>query len=283
MDGVNNIDFYYNELLAANPLIEFEHVYNENEKFPLDKIFGVDPTKYTDELSLLFGAVTSRSLEFSNGKPPRLVKYKILVCVAQIEKIVDHINYPGADNSNYPGLASCYDDRYAEKELDTNSCNFYDEFFMHNPSDVSIIECHGDKCRRSFHVSDTGVWCTSCHGDLQKAYNMAQIMYKNICFSNIPRSSILHIEKVTFDENEENVYLINDLLENDKVTLDNIQKNIDQTEELICQAAIALQAKKLSYQKQLNAMLETRGGSTEYNNVINEYAKKVEVLNETER
>lgn len=189
---------HYSELVERNPSLTFRHIYYGQKAFDLCKMLGINEEvaqQYNSLPSLLFGAKTDPEVECEEGIPKAIVKYKILLTVADFKE-----EYK--DKCRGRGLANV---SYRKDSIYFDELEFYPQYFLYHPYQVSITGCHGDKCRRDFTVRDTGVWCEDCHGEFYAGYNLDEVMHEQIDFRDLPKESILHIEKISKPVDDERV------------------------------------------------------------------------------
>lgn len=146
--------------------------------------------------SLLFTYGTEdHTIEYLNGNPIAILKTRIVV------NLYDNVTEPCPLISRL--ILTPHNRRSLEKGI--IPADFVGSYFsipVHKilfrfcPDELRETNCHGDKCRYEIDPGIDGIWCTACHGDLGDfTSNMGMILKQAIRFSDIPKSSIVHIEQ----------------------------------------------------------------------------------------
>ena len=195
----------------------------EDRKILLE--MGLNPNDYTDARSFLFLLENTETLrgEYSSCM---IRSGKIVWCV--IEMVVridvdDDVNEFGCLIDEYDGI-----DFYN---------NFEPAFFNYLPRDVTTTECHGRKCRNDFNVADTGIWCESCHWELDIDLALdpsCGIIRGFVEHAEIPPENILHIRKTYQDVNfESDTGRIEKFLDYMEESNNTLQKSVDSAEDRV--------------------------------------------------
>lgn len=264
------IDKYYDELLQKNPVFSnFKHITDYDTKLcPFDKILGVDATNYISERSLLFLIESNGFKKSYNGKD-MLVTYRVLVTV-------------GPPVNEAIGIAEGYRDR-----ANLYSTPFYNEFFVHSPNSVSRTNCHGDKCRRSFMVKETGIWCTACHGEFDEdATNLYSLFRDTILFSQIPKDSILFIEMVIKKIKKtdmDDISKIRTYFAGEKLRIAYLHDLIDTSEERIRSFIKKEEEEQKKRKDQLSLMMAEYGSYEDFDSLYKKYDTQLKHLTQQEK
>nr|AEX62923.1 hypothetical protein mv_L718 [Moumouvirus Monve] len=171
---------------------------------------------------------------------------------------------------------------------DLEDYEFYDVFFRYNPTELKITECNGYKCRQEISVCDTGIWCTSCHGEFNDdVTNLDYIMYKSIKFYNFPKKCILHIEKVETPLDLSNIDDLNNIMNtinSHKNNLDNLLYSINNWENILEKEIEEIKNKrKYEYEQnkiELNDIIKREGlNIDDCNEILNNIQNKINQIN----
>jgi hypothetical protein len=130
-----------------------------------------------------------------------------------------------------------------------DSCNFYLDYFLKNPINI----------------------------ESDNATVLINFIHKQIKFCQIPRNSVLYIEKKIsiIDQNDaESLRKIQKFLENDKRKIDSIQARIDDAETRMKIIFDSIQNEKKFNIEKIEKLLSIRGGSME------EYLKTINEIND---
>lgn len=258
-DTVTQNDIYMDELAAFDSMIgDFVQVDNFG-----DKLFDNDA--YSHMTSLIYSSMSGQHVEFLNGRPKYFVKYHLIISVGSSKD-------PQMDR----GIA-----RLTNGKIDLIDCNIYSDYFFSHPLSISVVECHDKSCNSNFF--NKGIWCLSCNGQFKYASQLKLFMHDKIKFTNIPRYSIIHIEKIIaeIDENDlDCVRNVKSFLELDKKKIATLQSGILNIEDRIEKIITKINAEKTYKQLMLDKMLSSRGGSIDgYINMIMDFDTKLAELN----
>jgi len=145
---------------------------------------------YTEENSLLFTGESGKFLSYSKDKIISIDQYVIVFAIG--------ITVDGSY------LAPTTLDA-----IDLNACHFYDEFFKINPRNISTIDCPDGGCYSTILLEKDGIWCTTCHGDLDQIGLLDKLIHESMKISDFPKESILQIIKISTlitDKNKESLF-----------------------------------------------------------------------------
>ncbi|BCS83040.1 hypothetical protein QLL95_gp1083 [Cotonvirus japonicus] len=174
---ISNLRELYDFLLIENAIVSnISSIYENDIIKKMETKLKINDLCYNN--SLLHIGKIKPIIIFENDLPIKLLSFDIIFSVAK-------------HNSNiiYKAPTSSYG-------YDFNNLKFHDNFFIHNPNNITTTQCNGYKCRNDFHVTDNGVWCESCHDDFDRSCsNLKILMHNNIQLSNIPFEFIIDIIK----------------------------------------------------------------------------------------
>ncbi|AUV58327.1 hypothetical protein [Bandra megavirus] len=279
---MDNINLHYDGLYKSNPLVKDFTLIKyclENNKQYLNQISNLnisDPNtdNYIEPNSCpIYSGITDPELTIINGEPS-VIKYNILFTVA-------HLN-------NKPSLK-------LKKKYNTYAFykySFYDKYFYYNPVDIKETQCHGDKCRRDFHVSDCGIWCESCHGDFcEYISNLDTIMVRKLNFAQFPKESILNIVPIYIPVDYNNLENLQNIINKLTLNRDNLEQldNKINNWQLDMEKYIEKYKKECKKQQEINILKRNELVSihgldiNDYNNLIkkfNDTISKIKLENE---
>ncbi|XWV26509.1 hypothetical protein QJ857_gp0560 [Tupanvirus soda lake] len=277
----NSINKYYQTLVDDGCIISnIAHISNNSWPSVLDKFNNLNKEDYDCDCSLLYKGETPEFLVYKNGIPKLIAKYKVIFAVGyHTEYMGYHTEYNGTDIPCAPkkeGRGACL-----------GYCEFFENFFKYHPSEISTTECHGNKCRRDFSVTETGVWCESCHGDFNgSALNLDQIMYKEISVRSIPEDLIVYISKKVepIENNKVILTKVIELMQKEKQDINYLNKTIEDTDEAIKRLIASRLAEKKKAEEKLEQVLAVRGKSiTAFNDTLVQIFMKVKALEDEEK
>lgn len=185
----SSIDSYYKDLCQLNPVVDrltqMARGSGENhwEKSKAVKELGLELEMV--QYSLLVQGVC-RTLEYENSKPTAIVEYRITFAIGNDPN--SNIKYTMVINRNFP--------KFSE------TCRFYDQLFYKSPNSMELENyvrgfCSGKHANKH--------WCLRCNGEFNIPNIIQQLMVESISFQNIPKESLLHIEKILAPINENNI------------------------------------------------------------------------------
>ncbi len=262
----NYYNKYQEELSATNGIFtDICQLYNESkmiDNYPINNIPDIDIRNYLKTNSLIYGASSIKHVECLDGKPSYFITYNIIFNVGSSRNPDDPVGIAHTNN----------------EQCDYTQCNFFSDFFICHPSSVTINQCDGSEnvCGK--------IWCEYCLGNFYDASNLVKIMHRTIKFSNIPKYSVIYLEKQVIPINHNNIddlFYVKKFLENDRKKLSILQHRINNTEEKIKLMIQRMNDEKECNIKILNKMLSTRGGSIDkYDLMINGYNQLIKQLND---
>lgn len=170
------------ELIEANPEIQLSQWVWRKEDFEqknsLSRKLTNDAKKYRWETSMIYYAdVPIYSVKIKNGVPKSLISAKIYITVEKDGQQWLEIDEYGTNNK-------------------FGSVEFWPSLARISPNNARYVDCRGDKCRNSFNVMDTGVWCTACHGEIDNASAISIFIPYTINVAKIDQNAILHYELI---------------------------------------------------------------------------------------
>ena len=213
---------------------------------------------YSHEKSMLYQLSSDYNIRFDDGRPAYLDKYTIAVAIGSTK-----------DAQYERGVA------FLENGcIDLAKHNFYQEYFYHHPCAITIMQCGSHSCAKNTMFKN-GVWCKTCNGDLKHANQLGHFLKSHIEYMNIPRDSIIRIDKTTTCINfpldgtdsttpsldADTLEIVRKLLLADKKKVAIMQTVIDNTEAKIKFIVNKMQVEKEYTENNLNNMLSVRGGS----------------------
>lgn len=258
---MNNIDSYYDEMISWNATISnFQQLTHNN----LEELLS---SEYNNLTSFLYSAESNEFVDFINGKPTLFVKYKLIVTIGSSNNINDPIGF-------VPTIKSGND-----IETDFTKCNFYSDYFRIHPLEIKYLACSDHQCQ----LKNIKKWCHNCFGKFNMTYNLKYVMQNNMKISEIPKNSLLIVEKISkeIDQNDlESLTKLKFFLDHDKKKIDLIQSRIDDADERMNRIIEAIKIETSYNQKKIDTLLQKRGGSMEeYLNTINEVSTKLNKIN----
>lgn len=255
-DPIDDYDKFASEIIAFDATFgKFTQLcyFGENNIF----------SEYGQAISLLYSAVSEQYVEFNDGKPSFFVSYHLIVSIGSSK-----------DPEYCRGIAKLMNDK-----IDISDCNFYSDFFFQHPLTIKVMDCYDKNCDKNNDLMKKGVWCIVCNGEFKHASQLQSFMHDTIKFTNIPRYSVIAIEKNTIkiDETDlECLKTIQQFLKSDKQKIAILQSSILNTEEKINKYIAKLDGEKAYKQRNLDKMLSIRGGSLEnYINMLMEFDTKL--------
>lgn len=175
---------YRQELRELNPKFKnIEQICEDNWIRELDNK-GYRSYKYNNYNSFLYSATSENILISDEENGDKIICYKIVfTTIGKRRGLLDpKLLFYTAD---YLGTSSDVD------------IEFFSDFFVNTLEDLDYIDCHGSKCRRSINPRDNSIWCTACYGELEdSAYLFRKLMYDSIYFNDIPKKSIVIVNKI---------------------------------------------------------------------------------------
>lgn len=180
-------------LRIKNPvlnLVQWAHYSSEIDFIPP----SIGPKdNYDKKTSCVFTAqLPYLSFTFTDGTPIAAESFIVWLTILPGKMVSKHTNRYGNELEDQP---------------------FFKEFFRIHPNQIEFMECNGGKCRRSLDFGDTGIWCRSCHSDLDWVSSLTEIFRDYIEFNDLPASSILYVHKETQPFDSKNQKMVEKLKE----------------------------------------------------------------------
>lgn len=226
-----------NELAEANAVFVFPSLTINNSKSNIPP--HMMPDQHTAHNSLLFTYETQNpTIEYTDDKPIALVYTFIIV------NLYDGITQDCPLITRL--VLSAYNRKWLENGiLPLDFVGSYMSVPLHRvllcftPEELRETNCHGDGCRNEIYPQIDGIWCTACHGDFgDYTSNLRMILKKMVCFSDIPRSSIVSINQTRTHANDagfdEDLKAVLDRIEqNTKAKIADLRERIESSEKRI--------------------------------------------------
>lgn len=249
---------------------------------------------YTCDTSLLYELISEKHIEFENGRPSHFIVYSLIVAIGSSKNPIDIPSYVPIQEQEQEQTTNLSNSSNSSNMFSNSSnmfsnCNFYSDYFFKHPSIIKTINCNKNKCSDDENIDflRNGIWCTKCNGQFINAYNLRKIMHQAINFMNIPRNSIVHMDKHCTKIDENNLECIKDVkkfLDNDFKKMKIIISSICNIDEKIKRTVNKLNIEKDYNQNILDIMLSIRGGTREnYCKMIIDFDTKLLTLSKLEK
>lgn len=210
--------------------------------------------------SLYCCAETEDFCYFHDGKPDTFVKFVLYIIMGSIN-----------DNSLPQGLLF-----NQNNDVNLKDYCFYLDYFRINPNDISVITCQLQSCSLMKNLA-CKKWCSKCHGNFLSASSIFKLLYSNKKFVELPKNSIISIQKITYPidyQNMDSLRKVQKFLDYDKRKIDIIKSIIDNAEEKIKKITEIIQFEKRYNQKKMEKIISIRGGS------MDKYMETIEMINQ---
>lgn len=151
---------------------------------------------------------------------------------------------------------SCLD--YLGPDYDLSNTDAYEKFasfITPFPRGLTVIDCRGDKCRRSIDYEETGIWCTACRGESADMRNLIGYFHKNIWFNDIPIDHIIYLKRRIEKINDSNRKDVDRWIKGHNEKISSLRNYIDNHDQFVAKQNQVMQEKKREAQQELNLYL----------------------------
>lgn len=238
MNPHKSVEQYTNDSSMQDIVFEdFEQISNgcwRTEE--MDKL-GLKMDDYPINRSLLFRAHAS-VLKYNKGKPTAFLNHTIVFAVG----INPANNLPIVPSGNVV-------------VYDHDACKYFEKFFIEG----WLPKISTNKKHYTNQLCAVGVPCIYCHGTAQNTY---QVMHESIRFGDIPRESLLYIEKeeIPIDYNDtDSLDSIAYLMKVDKDKISEYDSQMDECKKRIIEYVENEMAKLLSARSNMQKILDAAG------------------------
>lgn len=166
----------------------------------LQLLFGDTAKYYNESNSLLYGIQTEPEFEYVGDITYAITYYLIVTLGERIKEEDVDMDKVKQEHSNPEikckrgfsrGMMTVY--KNYDNMTDGEKFKFYREYFEHDPNDILLVRCGGDKCR--IFLERGGELCRDCYGDVNSLEGILMCMIYGLKLKDIPTESIVAIIK----------------------------------------------------------------------------------------
>ena len=230
-----SVEQFYDEVYKLNPtLTDFNRFCRDYwpDRIVDELKFKQSKTAYGDAVISPVFSVYWENLDYINQVPTSIIKYHIVFAII-----------PDYSGSEY----------YASR--------FYGNFFVFPLNKLKFTRCTNGKCLRSTMKTNNS-WCRKCYGEPYIDKMISDFMYDTMEFKNMPRESIIYIEKTVTPINETTLDKAKTLIQRDQSRFLELQAKIDNHGSEIKKWVEASFTELANNKKIMDEMLSARGGNS---------------------
>lgn len=93
-------------------------------------------------------------------------------------------------------------------------------------NEIPTVECHGDRCRKSFTFKERGEWCISCHGDPSKSLDL--FIKEELVVGDLNPACIKSVKRLVFPNfyGEADIYDYNNMKSWLEIEYDTLKRDL---------------------------------------------------------